>query len=401
MTNYVLLWLLAPLAGYVCVTSAYLLAVSIGAWVYRPPAGPGARKTRFAIIVPAHNEGAGIVPTLRDLRSCDYPLEGFTVIVIADNCTDDTAAVARSEGAIVLERHDLSARGKGQALDWLLRGQRELLGTHDAVVFIDADMFIDRNFLTALDAAFTDRDVDAVQAQYTIANPQASWFAAFTYMSFALVNHLRPAGRCFLGGAAGLKGSGMAFRRDLILETGWPASSIAEDLEFGKMLTLRGTRVLYVPQAAVTTNVGGKFRQVGVQQSRWEGGRMQVMREFFGPMLRQMLARPSLLVLDDLLDSLVQPLSVQVLLIVLGIALSWLAGSLALLVIFAAAAGVLVFSVCSALVQVRAPARVVLLAASSPLFMAFKLLLLLKVLILRKPKGWNRTPRDSSPSDRP
>lgn len=388
-------WLLVPIAAYVCLISAYMLVITAGAWLYRSPGDEGGRHRRFAVVIPAHNEGTGILPTLQDLRHCDYPAECVSLFVIADNCTDDTAAIAHAEGANVIERHDLSARGKGQALDWFLKNHQRTLEPFDVVTFVDADMFVDHRFFAALDTAFADPAVEAAQARYTIANPGASWFAAFGYLSFAYVNHLRPAGRSFLGGSAGLKGSGMAFRSRLILETGWPAASLAEDVEFGKMLVLRGIRIHYVPDSIVTSNIGGQLRQANVQQSRWEGGKLQVSLQYFPKLIHRLASAPRWLLAEELLDTLVPPLSVVVALTAVGSALSWFAGSPALLIPFAIAALIFAAAVLSALVQLRSPVRVFLYLAASPAFVLLKIALLLKLAIAGHAGGWTRTPRDS------
>jgi 1,2-diacylglycerol 3-beta-glucosyltransferase len=388
-------WLLLPFGAYLALVSAYLLAVTVGAWLYRSPRGPASGRTRFAIVIPAHNEGLGIVPTLTGLRDCLYPAAQRSIMVIADNCSDDTAAISRQHGAQVHERHDLVARGKGQALDWLLKTQAEALALVDVVVFVDADMFIDPGFLNALDAAFSASDVEVVQSRYTIANPTASWFAAFGFLSFAFVNHLRPSGRSFLGGSAGLKGSGMAFRRELILRTGWPAASVAEDLEFSKMLAFEGVRVHYVPEAVVTSNIGGQVRQVSVQQSRWEGGKMAVTLQHLPHNLRALLRKPGIILLDELLDALVPPLSILLLLIALTTAAAWALDAQWVIVIAVTTFAITALAVVTGLLQVRTPARTWMYLAATPLFVMFKVVLFVKLFLARKPAGWNRTPRDS------
>jgi 1,2-diacylglycerol 3-beta-glucosyltransferase len=392
----VVAWILWPISAYVAVVSAYMLVVVIGSWLYRPPGGKG-RGIRIAVIVPAHNEGAGILPTLRDLLACDYPRDLLEVMVIADNCTDDTASLARSRGVSVFERCDVIARGKGPALDWLLRTKRESLARFDVIAFVDADMFVDVKFAAALDECFADQTVNAVQARYSVANPTDSWLAAFGFMSFAYVNHVRPAGRCFLGGSAGLKGSGMAFRSSLILETGWPSQSIAEDLDFGKELTMRGVRIHYLPGAIVTSNIGSRIKQVAVQQARWEGGKHQAMMKFLPRVVRAIAAKPSALLIDELFDLLIPPLSLLVVMLLLSGATAILTGLLPLWLIVAS---VLVFAaaVATGLLQLRPPPRTLVYIAMAPLFIVLKLALFAYLAIKPRQADWNRTPRDGGNS---
>jgi 1,2-diacylglycerol 3-beta-glucosyltransferase len=255
-------------------------------------------------------------------------------------------------------------------------------------------MFVDSQFFAALDAIFAAPEVDVAQGRYIVANPSDSFFAAFTFLSFAWVNHLRPAGRCWLGGTAGLKGSGMAFRTALILRTGWPATSIAEDLEFGKELALRNTRVHYVPDAIVTSNIGGRLQQVTTQQSRWEGGKARVTWQYLPHLAARLLTRPSALLLDELFDSLVPPLSLVAALIFVGGLACWWAGDTLLFLPFAFAALVFGASVLSALWQIKVPMKVLALLAAAPFFILFKLALLAKLTVTRGTGDWKRTPRD-------
>jgi cellulose synthase/poly-beta-1,6-N-acetylglucosamine synthase-like glycosyltransferase len=294
----------------------------------------------------------------------------------------------------VVERHDLSLRGKGPALDWFLKNHVQALEEYDVIVFIDADMFVDSQFLAALDAIFTEPAVEVAQGRNIVANPTDSFLAAFGFMSFAWVNHLRPAGRCWLGGTSGLKGSGMAFRSELILRTGWPATSIAEDLEFGKELVLRNTRVHYVPDAVVTSDIGGHFKQVTTQQSRWEGGKARVTLQYLPRLAKRLGTGSTALLFDELFDSLVPPLSVVAALIFVGGLACWWAGATLLILPFAFMALAFGASVLSALWQIKVPAKVLVLLAAAPVFILFKLALLAKLAVTRRTDNWKRTPRD-------
>jgi cellulose synthase/poly-beta-1,6-N-acetylglucosamine synthase-like glycosyltransferase len=221
-------------------------------------------------------------------------------------------------------------------------------------------------------------------------------FSACAFLSFAYVNHVRPAGRCFLGGTAGLKGSGMAFRSPLILETGWPATSIAEDIEFGKDLLLRGIRIHYAPRAIVTSDIGEKLHQLETQQLRWEGGKTQVLRRYLPRIVRRMITNPSIMLLDEFFDELIPSLSMLVVLSATGLVAAlfgapWLA--------FPFAAALLVFgaAVISGAIQLRMPGRAWLLLAGLPFFLLFKFYLFGKLALQRRPAGWTRTPRRGEP----
>lgn len=380
--------------AYLWLVSAYIFVICLAAWMVPSRRSGAPSKSRIAVLVPAHNEEQGIGTTVKDLLASNYPRDAFEIFVIADNCSDGTARAAMAAGAQAFERHDEVKRGKGFALDWALTAQASVLSAFDVVAFVDADMYVDREFLSAINERFADSRIQAVQGRYTVSNPAASPLAAMGYMSFAYVNHVRPAGRSALGGTAELKGSGMAFRRELICSIGWPAASIAEDVDFGKDLLFRGVRVVYAPDAVVTSDIPTTLRQVTVQQSRWEGGKIHVFRKFFGRTLGALVRRPSIALADALLDLLVPPLSVVLVLAALGFVGAWLAGGPPL---WSFAVPVLVFAlaVLTGLLQLRAPAKVFAYIAFAPVFIAWKLLLLAKIAFAPAETEWKRTPRDA------
>ncbi|TMA14399.1 MAG: glycosyltransferase, partial [Deltaproteobacteria bacterium] len=172
---------------------AYLFALTLlsASLRTRLPEGPPA--LRFGIVVPAHDEEAGIAATVRSLLALDYPRELFRVFVVADNCSDATASRAREAGATVLERHDLERRGKGYALEYafgvLLRD-----GRADALVVVDADTVVSRNLLTAFAHRLEDGE-DAVQADYAVRNVFASWRTLLMSVALGLVHVVRPIAR--------------------------------------------------------------------------------------------------------------------------------------------------------------------------------------------------------------
>lgn len=386
---FVLFWPTVYLVG-VC---GYLALLTLGATVYRPKTCPDTPPLRFALLIPAHNEEAHIQRILADARALDYPAAQFDVFVIADNCGDATAERAAAAGAIVLERSDPNHPGKGQALDWALRSERARFAAYDAIAIVDADMDIEPGFLRELSATLSEEGVEVAQALNTVANPTSSWRAAIGYASFTLINYVRPAGRCMLGGTAELKGSGMAFRSGLLLERGWPAHSLTEDVEFSKQLLLDGILVRFNPRAKVTSAIAGDSRQAEVQQQRWEGGRFLVFKKYFWILVRAALERPSLARFDAVMDVLVAPVTLLVVLLAPSLGASILVSPV-WTAILAACAAALVFSVCAGLLLVRAPFKVWLYLITAPVFVFWKIPVLLRLGSRRGPKRWQRTPRD-------
>lgn len=390
--HLILLGLLAVPGCYVVLVCLYLSVITCGAWLYRVRTNDRAEPLRAALLIPAHNESENIRYILSDANTLDYPPSKFSVCVIADNCTDDTAKLAREVGVNVFERHDLENRGKGQALDWCLRTHRDFLATHDFIALVDADMTVHPRFLRELSASFS-AGAQVVQGLNTVARPESTWRSALGFVGFSVINHVRPSGRCFFGGTAELKGSGMAFRAPLLLRYGWPAHSVAEDAEFSKQLLLDGVLVDYNPRALVTSEIPSTTYQARIQQARWEGGKWHLQRTYLPRMARAFLARPSLARLDALLDLLVPPQSLLVMLILGCLALGALVHPL-LVLTFAACAASIAFCIVSALLLTRASIVIWLALLMVPLLLLWKLPLYAKLIVSRGVQGWQRTPRD-------
>ena len=387
------------LAIYVALFSAYMACVVAGAWLSRradrqPNLATGAPSV--VVLVPAHNEEQGIASTVAQILQADYVPGEVRVVVIADNCADGTAEVARRAGARILERSDLVNRGKGQALGWALREHRTLFADSELLAIIDADMNVEPGFFAAMAQLFQSESVQVAQGRYIVSNSTRGVLSAIGFASYCYVNHVRPAGRCFWGGTADLKGSGMVFRTDFLLARGWNAHSIAEDIQLGKELMLEGVPVAFVQDAVVRSDIPSTLAQVRVQQSRWEGGKHRVIASLLPRTLASLWRRPSLLLLDGLLDMLVPPLAVVILLDLCGLALSWWTLPPAAAV-FAGSLAVFATAVVTGLVLNRAPAGVYLRLLSAPAFLVWKLLLLARLAVRPPETTWNRTPRDPPP----
>ena len=167
---------------------------------------------------------------LASTRALEYPAGRYEVYVVADNCADRTAEVARAAGAVVEERFDQVSRGKGYALRWLLTRLRERGARYDAYVVIDADTIVAPDLLRRLDAHF-EAGSQVVQVYYTVLNVGESPVAALRFAALAAVHYLRPLGRARLGLSCGLKGNGMAFLAPVLDRYGWEWFTLAEDVE--------------------------------------------------------------------------------------------------------------------------------------------------------------------------
>lgn len=279
---------------------------------------------QFRFVVPAHNESAGIASTIESLRAVDYPKELFDVIVIADNCSDDTAEKARQAGAVVMERQDLEKRGKGYALDHAFSS----LGPEvDAVVVIDADTLVSPNLLRALHAR-RDAGARAMQVDYAVRNPDAGWRTRMMAVAFGAFHIVRSRAREKLGLSCGLRGNGMCFSMDLLREVPHRAYSVVEDVEYGIRLGMAGERVHYADEAHVYGEMVTSAASANSQRRRWEEGRKLLVREHALPLILAGLKRGNKVLLDLGLDLIIPPLSK----IAVGIAAVTVAGGALVLV---------------------------------------------------------------------
>jgi 1,2-diacylglycerol 3-beta-glucosyltransferase len=310
------------------VTLASLLVFAASGYLFfltlrsRRPAPPayGQPAIRFKVVVPAHNEASGISSTVESLRALDYPSEMFEVIVVADNCTDDTADRARRAGATVLERSDTTRRGKGYALAHAFDESIHSANV-DAVVVIDADTVVSPNLLRAFDARLVG-GAQAVQADYAVRNVDDSWRTRLMAIAFGMFHVVRSTGRESLGVSCGLRGNGMCFTTDLLRVVPHNAFSIVEDLEYGIRLGEHGQRVHYAGEAHVYGDMVSSENASRSQRERWEGGRWQMAKEHALPLLRRAVRERSPLLADLAMDVLVPPLSVLVAATVAGVAAS-------------------------------------------------------------------------------
>lgn len=325
----------------VLLACGYLLLLTLLSRRPPVPTGP-APSRRFDIVVPAHNEEAGIARTVENLSRVDWPGAARRILVVADNCSDATAARAREAGATVLERHDTERRGKGYALAHAF--EKSLAdGFADAVVVIDADTVVSPNLLAAFSRRL-EAGAQAAQAHYGVMNPAASWRTRLMTVALGMFHQVRSLGRERLGVSCGLRGNGMCFTHAVLRQVPHDAFSIVEDLEYGIRLGRAGYRVHYAGEAEVLGEMVSSEKASRSQRRRWEGGRVQMMKLHGVPLLRDAVGKRSGLLLDLAMDVLVPPLSW----VVLGVGGAWLtaAGLSAwagrpLVALWAASAGVL------------------------------------------------------------
>ena len=367
---------------------AYFTLLTGATFLHRetPPAS-GSTSRRFAIVVPAHNEESSVSNTLRSLAKLDYPEERYGVFVVADNCQDATAEVARRFRCTVWERTDPGRRSKGHALNWAFG---RIPSEYDAIVVVDADSEVGSGLLVEFSQAY--QSSVALQGLYLQSSGSGPVPIA-SYVASALHNGLKPYGREKLGCSVGLGGNGMCLPRDLVREVPWQRFGLAEDAEYHLDLVLSGRRVRFVPGARVWAEAPGNFKSLQSQRSRWEGGRTEVFRRFTRPLMMRAMRKQDFNSLEALLSYAAPPFSFTV-----SAALVCLTHGLLCRSVSSGAVGTFglvasVLAVLRALNLVRAPARVYLYLPTLPLFVAWRTYLTFKSVLPGGKQEWRRTER--------
>jgi cellulose synthase/poly-beta-1,6-N-acetylglucosamine synthase-like glycosyltransferase len=359
------------------------------------------RATRFLFVIPAHDEETNIVSTIESCRGVSYDPALYRINVIADNCTDATAGLARAAGVEVIERTDPLRRSKGHALEYFFEQRPGLADATDAVVVIDADTVVEPGILTAFATALAEGK-DWVQCYYTVRNPDASWRTRMMTYAFSLFNGVWPLGQDRLGLAVGLKGNGMCFSTRALVRFPWRAYGLTEDLEFSWMLRIAGERTHFLNETRVRgTMLSRGGSAANAQRLRWEAGRRAQRSLFLGPLLRSRQIGP-LTKLMYLIDLLFPPL--VSLLLGLLVAVSLDLGAVVdsrlltsppwLLAVHGLMAVVLACYALSPLFALGLPVRYLASLTALPYYAVWKLLA-----IRGKPTAWVRTPREPLPGD--
>ncbi|MDH4989961.1 glycosyltransferase family 2 protein [Aquamicrobium lusatiense] len=386
------LWLLFPVAIFAVEIFASLLPARD-----RIIVSDGDRPD-VAILVPAHQEESGIAATVVAL--CGQLRAGDRLLVVADNCTDGTAAIARAAGAEVVERHDPVRRGKGYALDFGVRHLEQ--APVPVVIVVDADCTLTPGSVDRLagEAAASGRPVQGLYLM--TAPPDGGLNFQVAEFAFLIKNRVRPAGLHRLGLPCHLTGSGMAFPWETIRTANLAHASLVEDMKLGLDLALSGQPPLYCGDARIDSFFPYTTAGAATQRSRWEEGHVGMIALVLGSLPAAIAAR-SLKALALALDILVPPLTLIILLIiaafVITAAVTWLFGlpglalyiSMASLLLFGLSAFVAWFAYGRDVLSRRALMKVV------P-YLFSKLKLYGSMATGGRSKGWVRTDRKRSDS---
>ncbi len=397
MIGAVAIWILAiaaiPLALVVGVFALQIVGAAWPSSAARPVRTNPAVRRRIIVLVPAHNESAGITHTLESVIPQLHAHD--SVLVVADNCTDDTAEIARNCGANVLERFHETDRGKGFALAFGVDAMRA--DPPGLVVIVDADCRLAPGALDTLARCVLAMDRPAQALYLMLAAPGAGVARRLAQFAWRVRNWVRPAGWHRFGLPCQLMGTGMAFTWVMLRDAALANASIVEDMKLGIDLGLRGQAPVFCARALVTSEFPDSFAATKTQRTRWEHGHLEMILREVPPMVKTAIGRRDWRLAGMALDLCVPPLALLAVSLIFGTLLAtgvsaWtetpeivvLYG--ALLVMFALAALVAWMLRGTDLVRLAELLTIPLyIGAKIPLYIRF---------VWRRQKQWVRTDRD-------
>jgi 1,2-diacylglycerol 3-beta-glucosyltransferase len=346
---------------------------------------------RLVFLVPAHNERLLIRQCVRSLLDQDYPADRRRVVVIADNCDDDTAALARTEGADVFERTDREHPGKPRAMAWAM-SQIDLAQV-DAIVIVDGDSEVARDYAARL-AEFGDVRRGAIQTYNGMSNEYETWLTRLGGLLTRLRYDLQFPAK-FRAGLSIPLANGMVLGSELLQRRPWDAFSVSEDWELYAQYTAFGESFAFVP-ARLTSQEARSPAQSATQRGRWQAGRREVRRRW-GPAIRaSTLISPSRK-MDALLELYWPSPAVHVALALLFAAVAAASGVVPLAILglaFAAAIGEMAVGLGFIILRHPEPLATLRALAWAPIYTLWRVGIAVRArLSQRARREWVRTPR--------
>ena len=255
---------------------------------------------KFMAIIPAHNEEFVIKNLIESLKVQNYPKELYDIYVIADNCTDNTADIAKEAGAIVYKRFDEANKTKGHALQWFLKQKIEENADYDAFCIFDADNIVDKDFIKNMNKKLCQGE-EVVQGYRDIKNPTDTWVSAGYAIFYWMMNRFYHLARYNLGLSPLINGTGFMVKFDVVKPNGWQTVTLTEDIEFSLINIAKGKKLGWATDAVVYDEQPTTFMQSWSQRSRWTVGHLQCMTHYTGDLAKGVTKYKTLMNFDGLL----------------------------------------------------------------------------------------------------
>ena len=265
--------------------------------------------TRIAVLVPAHDEAGGIASTIDSILP--QLQSGDRLLIVADNCSDNTARIASEKGAEVIERQDLKNRGKGFALDYGIQFLSR--DPPEVVVIVDADCTVEENSLSKLVAYSLKHDRPVQCLDLMLSPTGAGLKAKIAEFAWVVKNQVRPLGYARLGLPCQLMGTGMAFPWSAISNINLANGNLVEDMKLGIDLSKSGRAPLFYENALVTSYFPSASEDRSSQRTRWEHGHLTMIFSQVPRLIVQGIVNGNIDLLAITLDLCVPPLALLVL----------------------------------------------------------------------------------------
>ena len=267
------------------------------------------KKHKFMAIIPAHNEEAVVANLVNSLKAQNYPKKLLDIYVIADNCTDNTAEVAKKAGAIVYERFDSTKKTKGYAMQWFLKQKIEENADYDAFCVFDADNVAMPDFIKNMNKKLCQGE-EVVQGYRDIKNPTDNWITAGYALFYWTMHRFYHLARYNVGLSPLLNGTGFMVKFDIIKPNGWQTETLTEDIEFSLINMCEGRKLGWATDAVVFDEQPTDFKQSWTQRMRWSVGHIQCFKIYTKQLAKNAIKNRKLVTFDGFLYLMGMPLLV-------------------------------------------------------------------------------------------
>lgn len=298
-------------------------------WFSKKKEFGSAKPRRYAVVISARNESAVLGELLDSVRKQDYPSELLDVYVVADNCTDNTAQVARAHRAVVFERYDRVHMGKGYALNYLFSQIETLTGieTYDGYLVFDADNVLDENYVKEMNKVFS-KGYQMVTSYRNSKNYGSNWISAGYALWFLRESKYLNGARMQCGTSCAISGTGFLISSRIVrANNGWKHHLLTEDIEFSVDSVIQGECIGYCEKAVLYDEQPVDFKASWYQRLRWTKGFYQVFGKYGGELFRGIVKKHSFPCYDMMMT--VAPATILTLLTIFGNSIFALAGMIA------------------------------------------------------------------------
>ena len=258
------------------------------------------KKYKYGVLISARNESAVIAQLIQSIKQQNYPKKLITVFVVADNCTDHTAEIARQAGAVVYERFNKEQVGKGYALDWLLKNIAKDYGedAFDGYFVFDADNILDENYVAEMNKVFGS-GYRVITSYRNSKNYGDNWISAGYALWFLREAKYINNARMMLGTSCAVSGTGFLVSREVFEKNGgWKHHLLTEDIEFSTDCIVQGERIGYCNSAIIYDEQPTTFKASWNQRLRWSKGFYQVFFNYGGKLCKNIFKKHSFAAYD-------------------------------------------------------------------------------------------------------